>query len=192
MEEIRYSRGRLWFFSIICLHVSGFMAGLFYFPQDSVRGPLALLFRGDLGRYVTLPFFGVTAFILAVRCAMVAAGSCKAITTDSQGATISTLWGSHRFAWSDLLRVRLDVSEVRRTKVYSLKFDRRAGGTISLPLGALRLPETEYRRLAQQLTDMQFAALTSSQPDDARDGIKANCEPLSTEPSRRAFGRKQV
>ena len=193
MEEISYSRGRLWLLAIVCFNVSGFMLVLFLYPHESVRGPLGFLIRGKLGHYVTLPLFSVVCFVAAIRCALTAMGSAQAIVADAQGAKIVTIWRSYRVAWTELLRVRLDETKFRRRKSYSLKFDRRAGGTISLPLGALAVPESGYRGLAQKLSDMQLSAINAPPSKPSRDATvrpEIPASPVPNETARPVFGRK--
>jgi hypothetical protein len=172
------------------------MLGLFLYPEELVRGPFGFLLRGSLGHYVTLPLFSVVSFVVAIRCALTAIGSAQAIIVDSQGARIVTIWRSYRVAWIDLLRVRLDETRVRGNKVYSLKFDRRTGGTISLPLGALSVPESGYRCLAQKLSEMQLAAINAPPLKPSRSttlvGLEVTASPVPTETARPVFGRKRA
>lgn len=173
------------------LHVA-----LFVNPQYYLRGPFGILFRGSLGHYFTLPLSTLTCIIVTVRCVIVASGPAVAIATDQEGATVNTLWRSHRLAWSDLLRVRLEATKVRHNTAYSLKFDQCAGGTISLPLGALTITEHgyHYQRLAQTLSDTHLSAINHLRAGSAKTPIPAELDIIQQAvPSGRlrpVFGRK--
>lgn len=198
MQEIRYSRAKLWGLAIVCAHIALFMFALFLNPQYHMRGPYSLFFNGSLGHFITLPLVTLTCIIVTARCVIVAIGPAAAIVTDKEGATVNTIWRSHRVAWRDLLGVRLEARKVRRTMVYSLKFDRCAGGTISLPLGALTFPVHgyHYERLAEALSRTHLSAINRvpTAPPKAPIPVAHNVVQPKTiaAPLRPTFGRKNA
>jgi hypothetical protein len=196
VQEIRYSRARLAMAALVCASVASLMFALLLNPQYHFGGRYSFLFNGQLGRFFTLPLVGFTCTIAAVRCTMVALRPAKAIVTDSEGATVTTLWRSYRVVWSELLRVRLEATKVRRTIVYSLKFDRSAGGTISLPLAGLNVPKQrrEYEHLTQTLSETHLRAINRNGPvaTAAPRPVVHDVAPppASSVPLRPLFGRK--
>lgn len=196
MQEVRYSRAKLWKLAIASAFAAVFMLGLFLRPQDHVRGLYGFLLSGSLGHFFTLPLVILTCSAVTVRCAMVATGPAVAIVTDDEGATINTIWRSHRLAWADLLRIRLEATKVRRTIVYSLKFDRCAGGSVSLPLAGLTVPKQRehYQRLAECLSETHLSALNRPPTGSSGRAISAACgvvrPPAPSAPHLPVFGRK--
>lgn len=188
--KIAYSRLRLWVAAFFCGNATVFLAVMVANPQFRLRGTYGLLVNGVLGHTVILPGLALICLVAGCRCAIVASGSAAAIVTDARGATVTTLWKTHRIDWCDLLRVRLSISTFRRTKTYSLKFDRADGRTISLPLAGLSIPkdEGEYRSLLQELSDRHLCAVRSSAAEPPRQSPTSN--PKVEAPILPAFGRK--
>ncbi len=192
MQYIRYSQFKLWAAAVFTAAIAALMLALFVNPDFYVPGRFGLLVNGSLGHFLTVPVVVLACSIYAVRTAMLASGAVDAISTDEEGVTVTTLWRSRQIAWREILQIRLSETRVNRRPVYSLKFDRRDGGSISLSLAALAVPRQSYYDLAQMLSDMHLAAINSPlvrrAPAAPQSQIEADPAPLA--PTRPSFGRR--
>lgn len=183
--DLGYSRGKLWGNVTLFGFFGACALWLFLNPLDQMGGSAGLLMSGNFGHYFTVPLIVIVSLVLTTRCAMMAVGSLEAVDVDDAGLTITTLWSSRRIAWRDLLQVRLHERRVRRTPIWSLKFDQREGSTVTLPLATTELRPDAYYDYAQRLAQRHLDVVRGVSPVEA---VRPDIVPAA--PARPAFGRK--
>ena len=190
LQPLRYSRAKLAATALIFTMATGFCVILFAHPSFQISGPFSGIASGNIGHYMVLPLLILSLSTSSVRAAIMAFGSLEAVAADHRGMRITTAWRTHVIDWSDLQDIRLTATKVRDRTLYAFKFHRRSAGTVSLPLGALAMPEQEYRAAFDGLLlAKQRAAFPPTGRSD-RDQQFSSAD-MNTHAPRRTFGRKR-
>jgi hypothetical protein len=191
-HNLRYSRTKLWVIALLSILAVAFLLVLFTHPDYHVRGLFGGLVSGNFGHFVTLPILTLFLSAFAVRAAMLATGPGDAVVTDRRGLTANTWWRSHAIAWPDLAHIGLQTKTFRNSNHFTIKFHRRDGGAVSLPLAIVALPEGEYEAAVDALILLHRNAISSPAVSPRPVAANPAAQRSLTGQPRPTFGRRRV